>query len=74
MPASLLTFYIIYIIDIYNIYPIYIKIIYIIQSRYVVVSNARFHHQYHLDFVKQLINVYLLKKVYIMNGGFYHIV
>ena len=36
-----------------------------IQSRYAVVWNARFHHQDHLDFVKHLINVYLLKKVYI---------
>ena len=32
-----------------------------VQSRYAVVSNARFYHQNHLDFVKHLINVYLLK-------------
>ena len=37
----------------------------LIQSRYAVVWNARFHHQDHLDFVKHLINVYLLKEVYI---------
>ena len=37
----------------------------IIQSRYVVVWNSRIHHQDHLDFVKHLINVYLLKKIHI---------
>ena len=37
----------------------------LLQSRYAVVWNACFHHQDHLDFVKHLINVYLLKKVYI---------
>ena len=40
----------------------------IIQSRYAVVSNARFHHQDHSDFVKHLINVYLLEKVYIIKN------
>ena len=33
----------------------------LVQSRYVVVWNARFHHQDYLGFVKHLINVYLLK-------------
>ena len=34
----------------------------IIHSRNAVVSNAYFHHQDHLDFVKHFINVNLLKK------------
>ena len=37
----------------------------VFQSRYAVVWNAHFHHQHYLDFVKHLINVYLLKEVYI---------
>ena len=37
----------------------------LVQSRYAIVWNTRFNHQDHLDFVKYLINVYLLKKVYI---------
>ena len=41
------------------------KLHYIFQLQYAVFWNARFHHQDHLDFVKYLINVYLLKKVYI---------
>ena len=40
----------------------------LIQSRYAVVWDARFHHQGHLDFVKHLINVYLLKFILIVNG------
>ena len=35
----------------------------LLQLRYAVVRNTRFHHQNHLDLVKHLINVYLLKKV-----------
>ena len=31
--------------------------LFVIQSRYAVVWNARFHHQDHLDFVKHLINI-----------------
>ena len=31
----------------------------IIQSRYAVVWNSRFHHQDHLDFAKHLVSVYL---------------
>ena len=38
----------------------------LIQSRYAFVWNTHFHHQDHLDFVKHLINVYLLKKAYPM--------
>ena len=37
----------------------------LIQSRYAVVWNARFHHQGHWDFVKHLIKIYLFKKGYI---------
>ena len=33
----------------------------LIHSRYAVVSNNRFHHQDNLDFVKYLINIYLLE-------------
>ena len=45
----------------------YLYSIYIFQSRYAVVSDSHFHHQYRLEFVKHLINAYLLKKVYINN-------
>ena len=37
----------------------------VIQPRFAVVWNAYFHHEDHLDFVKHLIHVYLLKKIYI---------
>ena len=35
----------------------------IIQLRYAVVCNTRFHHQDHLDFVKHLIHVIYLKRL-----------
>ena len=44
-----------------NITPITVLVIF--ESRYAAVWNAHFHHQDHLDFIKHLINVYLLKKV-----------
>ena len=37
----------------------------VIQPRFAVVWNAYFHHEDRLDFVKHLIHVYLLKKIYI---------
>ena len=36
-----------------------------LSGDYAVVWNARFHHKDHLDFVKHLINAYLLKMLYI---------
>ena len=45
----------------------------VVQSRYAVVWNARFHHQNHLDFVKHLLNC-LKRFTLIVNGWLFNII